>query len=90
MYMNIAHWYQLVRSQQHYVTNLGTLCSTLYASLIGTFSFQAMKDSGKQDFLIDGFPRNENNLQGWTEAMEDKADVKFVLFFDCPEEVILP
>lgn len=46
-----------------------------------------MKDSGKQDFLIDGFPRNEDNLMGWKKAMDDKANVKFVLFFDCPEEV---
>lgn len=46
-----------------------------------------MKDSGKQNFLIDGFPRNEDNLQGWTDAMDDNAEVKFVLFFDCPEEV---
>ena len=44
-------------------------------------------DSGQQNFLVDGFPRNENNLQGWNKAMSDKADVKFVLFFDCPEEV---
>ena len=51
------------------------------------FIFQAMKDSGKQNFLIDGFPRNEDNLQGWKNAMDDKAHVKFVLFFDCPEEV---
>lgn len=38
-------------------------------------------------FLIDGFPRNEDNLAGWEKQMEDKAEIKFVLFFDCPEEV---
>ena len=41
-------------------------------------------------FLIDGFPRNEDNLAGWEKQMEDKAEIKFVLFFDCPEEVLLP
>lgn len=46
-----------------------------------------MTESDKNDFLIDGFPRNEDNLQGWNTAMGDKADVKFVLFFDCSEEV---
>jgi len=40
-------------------------------------------------FLIDGFPRNEDNLQGWTSVMDDKADVKFVLFFDCGNEVCI-
>jgi len=48
---------------------------------------RAMKNSGKQNFLIDGFPRNENNLQGWCKQMDDKVDVKFVLFFNCPLEV---
>jgi len=42
---------------------------------------------GTQKFLIDGFPRNENNLQGWVSHMTGKADVEGVLFFDCPEEV---
>lgn len=47
------------------------------------------KDEKKFRFLIDGFPRNEDNLQGWNTVMEDKADVKFVLFFDCGNEVRL-
>ncbi|XP_072220226.1 UMP-CMP kinase [Leuresthes tenuis] len=47
------------------------------------------KDEKKFRFLIDGFPRNEDNLQGWTRVMDDKADVKFVLFFDCGNEVCI-
>jgi hypothetical protein len=39
-------------------------------------------------FLIDGFPRNKNNLQGWQEVVGDKAEVEGVLFFDCSEEVM--
>lgn len=54
--------------------------------------FKAMEETMKKDekkfrFLIDGFPRNEDNLQGWNSSMEGKADVKFVLFFDCGNEV---
>lgn len=53
---------------------------------------QAMEETMKKDekkfrFLIDGFPRNEDNLQGWNSVMDGKADVKFVLFFDCNNEV---
>ncbi|KAK3546739.1 hypothetical protein QTP70_033608 [Hemibagrus guttatus] len=47
------------------------------------------KDEDKFRFLIDGFPRNENNLQGWMKVMDGKADVKFVLFFDCSNEVCI-
>uniref|UniRef100_A0A3Q2PPF2 UMP-CMP kinase n=1 Tax=Fundulus heteroclitus TaxID=8078 RepID=A0A3Q2PPF2_FUNHE len=46
-------------------------------------------DETKSYFLIDGFPRNEDNLQGWKRDMDDKADVKFVLFFDCSNEVCI-
>lgn len=48
---------------------------------------KAMERSATKKFLIDGFPRNENNLDGWEREMKDVCDVKFVLFFDCPEEV---
>ena len=34
----------------------------------------------KGKFLIDGFPRNRNNLDGWQNQMQDKVDLKFVLF----------
>ncbi|XP_056277610.1 UMP-CMP kinase [Pseudoliparis swirei] len=47
------------------------------------------KDDKKFRFLIDGFPRNEDNLTGWDTVMVDKADVKFVLFFDCSNEVCI-
>ncbi|KAF4089440.1 hypothetical protein AMELA_G00066840 [Ameiurus melas] len=47
------------------------------------------KDENKFRFLIDGFPRNEDNLQGWVEVMDGKADVKFVLYFDCSNDVCI-
>ena len=44
------------------------------------------KDANKDWFLVDGFPRNQNNLDGWVKQMSDKTDLKFVLLFDCTEE----
>ena len=32
-----------------------------------------MTQSEKNNFLIDGFPRNQDNLQGWTKQMGDKV-----------------
>jgi adenylate kinase family enzyme len=49
---------------------------------------QAMEKSEKNKFLIDGFPRNKDNLDGWEREMGDKVNLEFVLFFDCPQEVI--
>ncbi|XP_060783893.1 UMP-CMP kinase-like [Neoarius graeffei] len=46
-------------------------------------------NENKFRFLIDGFPPNEDNLQGWMKLMDGKADVKFVLFFNCSNEVCI-
>jgi len=46
-----------------------------------------MKESGKEKFLIDGFPRNKDNLDGWNRQMGTKADVRGVLFFECSDQV---
>ena len=47
-----------------------------------------MNASPKRKFLIDGFPRNANNLQGWYDVVGDSANVEGVLFFDCSEETL--
>lgn len=46
----------------------------------------AMKASGKDKFLIDGFPRNKENRDAWEKTAGYDCD--FVLFFDCPEDVM--
>lgn len=43
---------------------------------------------GGGKFLIDGFPRNFDNLDGWHKVMGSSADVAGVLFYDCPEAVM--
>jgi Adenylate kinase len=35
----------------------------------------AMERSGARDFLIDGFPRSPDNLDGWFQVMGDQAEV---------------
>lgn len=46
-----------------------------------------METSTGSKFLIDGFPRNKDNLTGWESEMNGRVDFRFVLFFDCPETV---
>ena len=64
------------------------VCSCVQ-SCVHVCTHQAMESNTCNKFLIDGFPRNEDNLAGWERQMDGKADVKFVLFFECPEEVSL-
>lgn len=42
--------------------------------------------SGK--YLIDGFPRNVENDEVWTEMMSDDAIVKGLLYLKCSEDIM--
>lgn len=48
---------------------------------------KAMQNSGKTRFLVDGFPRNKDNLDGWERVMSDKTKLLFVLFFECSRDI---
>lgn len=43
-------------------------------------------DVGAPVFLVDGFPRNFDNLEGWARTMSRHASVLGALVFDCPAE----
>ncbi|KAF3792262.1 UMP-CMP kinase 3 [Nymphaea thermarum] len=45
---------------------------------------RAMKEDKNDKFLIDGFPRNEENRSAFERVTNIKPE--FVLFFECPEE----
>jgi UMP-CMP kinase family protein/adenylate kinase len=55
------------------------------AQVTVTLLLDAMKNSGKRKFLIDGFPRNMDNFNKWVEMMSDSAITEFVLFLQCTE-----
>lgn len=49
----------------------------------------AMEKSGSDKFLVDGFPRDMDNLACWQREMNDIAEVQFLLFLDCPTEIMV-
>jgi len=46
------------------------------------------RTTGKRNFLLDGFPRSLNNLEGWYECFGRTAELPKMLFFECPYEVL--
>merc|ERR1740124_1480088 len=48
----------------------------------------AIQAQGGNRFLVDGFPRNANNLAGWHRVAGDSLHVAGVLLYDCPEEAM--
>jgi len=49
-------------------------------------AMDAEQKNGKQCFLIDGFPRNMDNVQGWEENVGDAVQVCGVLFYEAKED----
>ncbi|CAG2060796.1 unnamed protein product [Timema podura] len=68
---------------EEHIRNGGIVPVEVTCSLIE----KAMKESSCEKFLIDGFPRNQNNMEGWNRQMADNVNLLFVLFFDCSQEV---
>jgi adenylate kinase family enzyme len=52
---------------------------------------KAMEKNGwnKKRYLVDGFPRGQENLDGWSRVMGDSVDVPFVLFFEANEDTMI-
>jgi len=53
--------------------------STITVSLL----LQAMRSNPGKKFLIDGFPRNEENRATWYRLAEEKTEVVACLFYEC-------
>ena len=68
---------------EHHITNGTIVPVEITCSLLE----RAMTKSDKNRFLVDGFPRNQDNLQGWTRQMGDKVNLQCVLFFHCSQEI---
>ena len=45
-------------------------------------------NQGQIKFLIDGFPRSEGNVTSWQEVVGDAAVLEYVLFFECPYDIL--
>ena len=46
----------------------------------------AMEKAGfDKKFLVDGFPRSRDNVDGWNEVMGDRVYLGAVLYFDADE-----
>lgn len=46
------------------------------------------RTTGKNNFLLDGFPRSLNNLEGWYEIFGREAELPKMLYFECPYPVL--
>lgn len=62
--------------------------SSITVKLLENAMNVAYEKNQTTNFLIDGFPRSFENMDAWTEAMK-RHTIKFMLNFECPEEVLV-
>ena len=43
----------------------------------------------EKKYLIDGFPRNQDNYDGWVEVMDDTVEVPFIFHFEADEDTLI-
>jgi UMP-CMP kinase len=46
------------------------------------------RTTGKNNFLLDGFPRSLSNLEAWYEIFGREAELPKMLYFECPYDVL--
>ncbi|KAF0911708.1 hypothetical protein E2562_011708 [Oryza meyeriana var. granulata] len=81
----------ILREEAKSDTEQGTMIKNLMhegklvpSDLIIKLLLKAMLESGNDKFLVDGFPRNEENRQAYENIIH--IEPEFVLFIDCSKE----
>ncbi|OEU18347.1 ADK-domain-containing protein [Fragilariopsis cylindrus CCMP1102] len=62
--------------------------SSITVKLLENAIIKSNQETHCSKFLIDGFPRGQENMQAWESTMKHHT-IKFVLNFECPEEVLV-
>ncbi|CAI9095506.1 OLC1v1031473C11 [Oldenlandia corymbosa var. corymbosa] len=68
----------------HDLMNEGKLVAS---DVIVRLIVKAIQETDNDKFLLDGFPRNEDNLKAFENLTKIEPD--FVLYLDCPEEEMI-
>lgn len=46
------------------------------------------RSTGNRNFLLDGFPRSQGNVEAWVAAFGDELELPKMIYFECPYEVL--
>lgn len=57
-------------------------------SLLRDTMERVTRTTGKKNFLLDGFPRSLENLEGWHEIFGADSELPKMLYFECPYPVL--
>jgi len=73
---------------ENYLTAGELVPNEITVTLLKKAMETAMRRTGKINFLLDGFPRSLDNMEGWYEIFGREAELPGMLHFECPYEVL--
>ncbi|HCS53666.1 nucleoside monophosphate kinase [Rubinisphaera sp.] len=62
--------------------------NVITVSLLKNAMENITRTTGKNNFLLDGFPRSLDNLEGWYEIFGREAELPKMLYYECPFTVL--
>ncbi len=73
---------------EEFVTAGKLVPNEIVADLLKDAMETVTRSTGKNNFLLDGFPRSLDNLEAWYEIFGRDAELPKMLYFECPYPVL--
>ncbi|MFT5527649.1 MAG: UMP-CMP kinase [Pirellulaceae bacterium] len=73
---------------EEFITAGKLLPNNIIVTLLRNAMEIVTRTTGKNNFLLDGFPRSLSNLEGWYQAFGREAALPKMLYFECPYGVL--
>lgn len=73
---------------EEYLTAGKLVPNEIIVTLLKNAMETVTRTTGKNNFLLDGFPRSLSNLEGWYEVFGREAELPKMLYFECPYDVL--
>jgi len=73
---------------ERYITAGELVPNEITVTLLKNAMDAAMRRTGRTNFLLDGFPRSLDNMEGWYEIFGRETELPRMLHFECPYEVL--
>ena len=73
---------------EEYISEGKLVPNEIVVTLLKNTMEQRTRTTGKNNFLIDGYPRSLDNLEGWMEVFSRDSTLPKMLYLECPYDVL--
>ena len=73
---------------EKFITDGELVPNEIIVTLLKDAMERQTRTTGKRNFLLDGFPRSLNNVEGWYDIFGRDTPLPTMLYFECPYDVL--